>query len=126
MLPTQNLPVKSTPRSVLRPRETSSIAKREASAVLTTTVRQNKRLYRDFTNLVKRASKLKLQNYWSIVENEQDIQIYFTELEYLISKYQINVYNSLAFSFQIYGWFLNDDHQLYKYCKSTFFSITLN
>ena len=126
MLPTQNLSVKSIPRSVLRPRETSSIAKREASAVLTTTVRKNKRLYRDFTDSVKRASKLKLQNYWSIVENEQDIQIYFTELEYLISKYQINVYNSLAFSFQIYGWFLNDDHQLYKYCKSTFFSITLN
>ena len=126
MLPTQNLPVKSIPRSVVKPRETSSIAKREASAVLTTTVKKNKRQYRDFMDFVKRVSKLKLQNYWSIIENEQDIQIYFTEPEYLISKYQIYVDISLAFSIQIYGWFLNDDHQLYKDCKRTFFNITLN
>ena len=90
MHPTQNLPVKSIPRSVLKPRETSSIAKTEASAVLTTTVKKNKHQYRDFTDFVKRVSKLKLQNYWSITENEQDVQIYFTELEYLILKYEIS------------------------------------
>ena len=73
-----------------------------------------------------RVSKLKLQNFWSIIKDEQDIQIYFTEPEYLISKYQIHVDISLAFSIQIYGWLLNDDHQLYKDCKRTFFNITLN
>ena len=88
--PTQNLPVKSIARSVLKPRGTSSIAKTEASAVLTTTVKKNKHQYRDFTDFVKRVSKLKLQNYWSITENEQDVQIYFTELEYLILKYEIS------------------------------------
>ena len=126
MLPTQNLPVRSIPRSVPKPRETSSIAKREASAVLTTTVKKNKGQYRDLTYFVKRVSKLKLQNYWSINENELDIQIYFAEPEHLISKYQIYVDISVAFSIQIYGWFLNDDHQLYKDCKRTFFNITLN
>ena len=54
MLPTQNFPVKSIPRSVLKPRETSSIAKREASVVLTTAVKKNKRQYRDFTDFAKR------------------------------------------------------------------------
>ena len=62
MLPTLNLPFKSIPRSVLIPRETSSIAKREASAVLTTTAK-NTRQYRDFTDFVQKVSKLKLQNY---------------------------------------------------------------
>ena len=63
-------------------------------------------------DFVKTVSQLKLQNYWSIIQNEQDIQIYFTEPEYLLLKYQIYVDISLAFSIQIYGWFLNDDHQL--------------
>ena len=67
-----------------------------------------------------RVSKLKLQNFWSIIKDEQDIQIYFTEPEYLISKYQIYVDISLAFSIQIYGWLLNDDHQLYKIAKEHF------
>ena len=62
MLPTINLPFKSIPRSVLIPRETSSIAKREASAVLTTTAKKT-RQYRDFTDFVQKVSKLKLQNY---------------------------------------------------------------
>ena len=44
----------------------------------------------------------------------------------LIPNYQIYVDISLAFSIQIYGWFLNDDHQLYKDCKRTFSNITLN
>ena len=126
MLPTQNFPVKSIPRSVLKPRETSSIAKREASVVLTTAVKKNKRQYRDFTDFAKRVSKLKHQNFWSIIEDEQDIQIYFTEPEYLVSKYQLYVNISLAFAIQIYGWFVNNDHQLYKDCKSTFFNISLN
>ena len=62
MLPTLNLPFKSIPRSVLIPRETSSIAKREASAVLTTTAKKTHQ-YRDFTDFVQKVSKLKLQNY---------------------------------------------------------------
>ena len=62
MLPTLNLPFKSIPRSVLIPRETSSIAKREASAVLTTTAKKTCQ-YRDFTDFVQKVSKLKLQNY---------------------------------------------------------------
>ena len=105
MLPTQNLPVKSIPRSVLKHREKNS-------AVLTTTVKKKKRQYRDFTDFVKRVSRLKLQNFWSIIEDEQDIEIYFIEPEYLISKYQLYVDISLACSIQIYDWFLNDDHQL--------------
>ena len=40
--------------------------------------------------------------------------------------YQIYVDISLAFSVQIYGWFLNGDHQLYKDCKRKCFNITLN
>ena len=40
MLLTQNLPGKSIPRSVLKSRETSSVAKGEASAVLTSTVKK--------------------------------------------------------------------------------------
>ena len=126
MLLTQNLPVKSIPRSVPKPRKTSSIVKREASAVITSTIKRNKRQYGDFTDFVKRVSKLKLQNYWSIIENEQDIQIHFTEPEYLISKYQIYVDISLAFSIQINGWFSNGDRQLDKDCKKTFFNFTLN
>ena len=74
--------------------------------------KKKKRQYRDFTDFVKRVSRLKLQNFWSIIEDEQDIEIYFIELEYLISKYQLYVDISLACSIQIYDWFLNDDHQL--------------
>ena len=81
MLPTQNLPIKTIPRSVLKSKETSSIAKRQASAVLTTTVKKNKRQSRDFPDFVKRVSKLKLQNFWCILEDKQDIRIYFTEPE---------------------------------------------
>ena len=100
-------------------KHTKNCSKSETSAVLTTTVKQ----YKYFTDFVKRVSKLKPQNYWSIIEYKQDIQIYFTDPEYLISKYQIYVDISLVFSFQIYGWFSNDDHQLYKDCKITFLNI---
>ena len=54
MLPTQNLPAKIKPGSVPKPRETLSIAKREASAVLTITVKKNKRQYTDFTDFALR------------------------------------------------------------------------
>ena len=104
-------------------KHTKNCSKSETSAVLTTTVKKNKQQYKYFTDFVKRVSKLKPQNYWSIIEYKQDIQIYFTDPEYLISKYQIYVDISLVFSFQIYGWFSNDDHQLYKDCKITILNI---
>ena len=58
VLPIQNLLVKSIPRSVLKPGKTPSIAKRETSVVLTTTMKKNKRQYRDFTDFVKRYQKV--------------------------------------------------------------------
>ena len=54
MLPTQNLPVKIKPRSVPKPRETLSIAKREASAILTIRLKKNKHQYTDFTDFALR------------------------------------------------------------------------
>ena len=71
----------------------------------TTTAEKNKREYRDFTGFIERVLKLKLQNYCNITEKDEDIQVYFTESEYLISEYQMYVDISLAFSIQICGCF---------------------
>ena len=84
--------------------EGNIISYKERNTMPTTTAEKNKLEYRDFTGFIK-SFETELQNYWNITEKDEDIQVHFTESEYLISEYQMCVDISLAFSIQIYGWF---------------------
>ena len=122
VLPSLNLPVKSIPKSLPKPRTTTSISKQESSIQQLHTAVKHK--YKDFNDFKTRILKLKLGNCWNVIVNEKDILITYIEEENVTPKYDIYVDFSLGFSIRVYCWFLNDDHFLYKQYKRSFFNMT--
>ena len=124
ILPSLNLPVKSIPKFLTKPRTATSISKRESSIQQLHTAVKHK--YKEFNDFKTRILELKLGNCWNVIVNEKDILITYIEEESVTPKYDIYVDCSLGFSIRAYCWFLNDDHFLYKRYKRSFFNVTLS
>ena len=100
VLPSLNLPVKSIPKSLPKPRTTKSISKRESSIQQLHTAVKHK--YKDFNDFKTRILKLKLGNCWNVIANEKDILLTYIEEENFIPKYDIYADFSLGFSIHVY------------------------
>ena len=123
-IPTLNLTMKSIPRIAPKLGNTTAIKKQE-SASLTSVPQSQKKQYKHFLEFSKEILKLKLHKTWKIVTNDEDVHIMFTDSEYCTQKHKTFVDISLGYSIRVFSWFLNDDHQLYKRHRRSFFNITL-
>ncbi len=121
LLPTQNLPTKLSDSLITMPekkeRKHQSIVQERLSA--STTI-----CYKNLKELASRVKKVVL-NDWSITCAESVVRIWKVDVPYVIPTYDIQIDDSLGFTLIVYGWFLPDDHMIYKSTKHSLRNITV-
>ena len=65
-------------------------------------------------------------NDWSVSCTENVVRICKVDTPYIIPTYDIQLDNSLGFTLIVYGWFLPDDHIIYKNTKRSLKDITVS
>ena len=127
-LPKLNLPIKSgkTPSSS---RSTSSIKKRDelfAFQELSPPPSPSPFMYKDFNNFTQRIANLSLGNCWEVKIQNNLAVVYYVSTTYVLPKFEIFIDQSLSFSLRVYGWMLNEDHELYAMYNRSFLNVTLS
>ena len=113
-----NLPNKSIPTKLSKPRSTASIAKLENADVFVDEL-SPEFCYKNLDEFKKRINLLTLPNDWVIENKEEYCLIKEVDTSLVLPKVEIYASNDLSFFKCIYWWNLADCHNLYvKYNKS--------
>ena len=129
-LPTENLPKKSfekqaTVRRQLVRNLLPSFSSPVSADPNPTVVVEN--VYENFDEFVSYCSKWKLSNWNVLFTGGQCFITYNLEnSKFSIPKFEIIVNASLEFTVRLYGWYLPDDHNLYKRHKRSLRNVTLS
>ena len=130
VLPTLNLSEKKFAAKVIESRPTNVIAKREAFQqqhpliAPTDTDQVLACCYQNFEDFARRIGKLKLPEGWTILENENFVEIEFIDKRYLHPKYQIFVKDDLTYTLRCHGWIITQNELLQQF--PSFKNITLS
>jgi hypothetical protein len=65
-------------------------------------------------------------NDWSVTCTENVVRIWKVDVPYIIPTYDIQIDDSLGFTLNVYGWFLPEDHMIYKSTKRSLRNITVS
>ena len=124
-LPQLNLPNKSIPTKLSKPRSTASIAKRENADVCVDKL-SPEFCYKNLDEFKKRTNLLKLPHDWVIENKNEYCLIKEVDPTLVLPKVEIYASNDLSFFIHIYGWNLPDSHKLYVKYNKRFKYITLS
>lgn len=130
-LPTLNLPEKSCRQTEVNKnsRSTLAIQKREESEALRSAKSVDTPTlptYQSFSEFARRISTLSLQSSWNIITTENTVTMTYKESEFILPKFEIFVDHLLKYFIRIYGWMLNEDHNLYTLHKHSFEHVTFS
>ena len=119
VIPTVNLPVKSI--------EKKTVARKGRSVVNDIPVTERKhQYYKSLSELKSRAGKLCLKS-WSEEDskNENIFILRLIEEPYLLPKFKLWIDESLSYTVSVFGYFIPDDHFLYKDFKRSMRNVTV-
>lgn len=117
-LPTLNMPKKSHETEKPAPRPARSVHVNDSS-ISTCSSRSRSVYYKTFSELCQKMKYLKSLNEWSYKTFTDRLVICKEVEQFLLTKLEICIDNSLGFTVKIFGSFLVDDHELYlKYLRS--------
>ena len=124
-LPQLNLPSKSIPTKLSKPRSTASIAKRENADICADKL-SPEFCYKSLDEFKKRINQLKLPNDWLIENKDEYCLIKEVDPTLVLPKVENYASNDLSFFIRISGWNLPDSHKLYVKYNKSFKYITLS
>ena len=125
-IPTLNLPQQShASRSTIQVRPTVSIKKREECQNNTPPL-VSVPIYKSYFEFASRVMKLSLGCNWKIDVQGSFVVISYIDSTYVIPKFEIFVDQSLSFTLRVFGWTLNDDHDIYEKFQKSLCKVTLS
>ena len=81
--------------------------------------------YKNLKELASRVKKLVL-NDWCVSCTENAVRIWKVDIPFIVPTYDIQIDDSLGFTLIVHGWFLPEDHIIYKNNKRSLRNITVS
>ena len=82
--------------------------------------------YKSFNEFQQRILLLNLGQEWSVSNNESFSSVVCYSVDHIIPKFEIYVESSLVFTIRVFGWLLNNDHEIYVKYERCFSNVTLS
>ena len=123
-LPSQNLPVRDSDAGFEKPKKVERVA-RSVVQDQPFASGENKFCYKNLKELSTRVQKLVLKD-WSLTVTDSQVRLRKLEVPYVIPTLDIEIDDSLGFTVRVFGWFLCENHSIYKSTWRSLRNITVS
>ena len=123
-IPSQNLPVRDSDSRFERPKTVERVA-RSVVQDEPLASEENTFCYKTLKELTTRVQKLVLKD-WSLTVADSQVRLRKLEVPYVIPRLDIEIDDSLGFTVRVFGWFLCENHNIYKSTRRSLRNITVS